>query len=352
MATKKPGGSTRRPRLLLTSYSLERQLDRLEDGRSSFKWPHVGLSCGFPLLSEHLGGFQDALYVVAGASRMGKSTFALQLIFQALVDSPEAHALFLSLDQPARELNARLVAMAGNVPVEYALRPDPELSEKYEDARQQGLETLLGMKKRLTIIDESLGAIGLSDLNSFISQKRRRFDGPLLLALDPIFKLRTPKGGPEDYGQRVEQLCQELKTLCTSHEVGVLATTRLSRGAGLRRPTLADLEEQPAILYEARSILLFYCDFFNDGSTPFLEWQWGTEDVEVPIFEVNVAKNKMGSFSGRLYFRFFNSRSRFKECHQLEIDNYDKMLLNLESSDAEDPRPKETVGERFELIEK
>ncbi len=341
--------SPRRKPLSLASFNLADQLRGVADSVEQGSWPHTGRHFSFPILSGHLGGFHDSLYVLAGASRMGKTTFALQMAFGLLRENPDTHVLFVSLDQPARDLNLRLVAMAGEAMVDYVAHPDPLMEEKYERKREIGMRLTLDLASRLTVVDESLGALSMDEIRAFVDEKRRDFDGPLVLFLDPLYKVRV--GGITEFAERGDVLAQELKTLCMSQKVGVMGTTRLAHGAGRRRPSLEDLEEQPGLLYEAQAIMLFYCDYFNNGDTPFLEWEWGTDDLMVPVCELNLAKNKMGGFAGRLYYRFYNSFSKFKECPQLEIDNYERMLRNLQQHDPTDPTPDDSKFQRVEVID-
>ncbi|MBI3892103.1 MAG: AAA family ATPase [Candidatus Wallbacteria bacterium] len=338
-----------RRKIRLEDFGLESQLREATDGLLGGLWPHAARHFGFPLLTQHIDGFKNSLYVLAGASRMGKTTFALQLAWQTIRDNADTQAIYASLDQPSRELNMRLVAMAGEAPVDYVLHPDPLLAEKYDRKRQAGINAIFEVKEQLTIVDESHGGLTLDDLTSLVEQKRRRFDGPLLIFLDPIYKLRVP--GAADFTQRMDWLSQELKTLSMAQKVAIVGTTRLAHGAGKRRPSLEDLEEQAALLYEAQVILLFYCDYFNNADTTLLEWEWGTDDLMVPIFELQVAKNKMGGFANRLYYRFYNSFSKFRECPQVEIDNYDRMLKNLQRKSPEHEGGEELVVQRLEVID-
>ncbi|MBI4864051.1 MAG: AAA family ATPase [Candidatus Riflebacteria bacterium] len=343
----------RRPRLLISSFDLEKQLRRLAEstlGAERGRWPYRPLSTSFPVLNEKIDGIRNGIYVLASAARMGKTTFALQMACDLLLKNPDAHALFVSLDQPARELNIRLVAMAGECHTAYVQNPTAKDVEKYDVKRQTGLSKMLQLKSRLTVVDESLGSLGLADLVSFIHQIKGRKKKPLVVFLDPYYKIRLERQ-PEGMEHRSERLMSELRSLASAEEIGIVATTRLSRGAGLQRPTLEELEEQPGVLYDSHVLGLLYCDAFNNGDTPFLEWEWGTDDVMVPIFELDLCKNKMGAFSGRLYYRFYTSYSKFKECSELEIDNYNRMLMNLKVHDKSDPIVDETGSCRVDHID-
>lgn len=324
--------------LPMERFSLSGQMDALEDAlfvEGGGRWPHKGLSCRFPLLSDHLNGFRNSLYVLAGACRMGKTSFSLQLLLDLLALEPEAHGVYVTLDQPARDLNLRMVAQAGDVPMDYLVNPRAEKAADCEEGKARGLRLMRHLSSRLHVIDESWGGLGTKDIEEIVRRKRAEMDGPLFIAIDPLYELRVPVP-TYSLDERVALVARELKTMCAAYDVGFIATTRLSSAAGDRRPELVDLEEQASLLYAADVIALLYCDYLNNGDTVFLEWEWGTDDLMVPVFELDLVKNKMAAFSGRLYYRYYNSKSKFAECSALEVENYNRMLANLQSHAGED----------------
>ena len=353
---EKSNGASRANESRLKSFSLGNQLDSLEESldlEQKRVWPHLGVALSeFPILSESLDGFRNCLYVIAGASRMGKTAFALELLVDLLRNDEEARGIFVTLEQSVRDLNVRLVGQCGEVNLEYLLNPSKEGAQKYEERKNLGLERAHQLKGRLSIVDESLGALRFDDVKSFVEELRRETSGPLFLVVDPLFKLRASLSETLSYERESSILIRELKTLCMAYDLGVIVTTGVDGAAGKTRPQLTELESQSALLYDAQVIMLLYCDYFNNAETTFLEWEWGSDDLMVPIFELNVAKNKMGAFAGRLYFRFYHSFSKFKECVRLEIDNYEKMLYNLRVHDESDPMIDEQILSRFENIDR
>lgn len=331
----------RPPRSRLSRFRLQEQLDVLEKSMEpefAALWPNRGLRTSFPLLCDSLDGYRNYLYVIAGGSRMGKSTMLLQTAYDLVRMHEDARVLYLSLDQPVRDTQLRLVGMAGQVNIDYLVDPDPDKDKKYERKKRKGLQAIRRLRNRLFVVDESEGAIDLDEVRAMVDELRtERSDGPLFVFIDPIYKIRVDG---LQAGTTLDELTgflsRELKTMCMEQRCGVVVSTRLDRGAGAERPLLTDLEEQSVLLYEAAAVMLLYFDAANDGSTPFLEWEWGTDDMMVPIFELDVAKNKMGPAAGRLFYRFYQSFARFKECSDLEVDNFRRMLQNLRRHSGEE----------------
>jgi replicative DNA helicase len=333
--------SKRHKDIKLSSFQLKEQLRQLEATLSptgDAVWPYRGVDLkSFPLLTDGLDSLHNSLYVLAGATRMGKTAFTLQIVADILLNVKEARVIYISLEQSARDLNIRLVGMCGEVKLEYLTDPTREGTEKYDDKKMKGLELASSLADRFTIVDESCGGLSVASVVSLVEEARVDYDGPLFIVVDPLVKLRSGVDLSSGIELHLSTLSRELKTLAMEQNVGIFVTTGVQGAAGSTRPSMVDMEKQSALLYDAQAVLLIYCDYFNNPETPFLEWEWGTDDLMVPIFEVNVVKNKMTSFSGRLYYRFYNSFSKFKECVQIECDNYEKMLFNIRVHDDDDP---------------
>ncbi len=51
---------------------------------------------------------------------------------------------------------------------------------------------------------------------------------------------------------------------------------------------------------------------------------------QIPISEILVAKNKMGSINSRIFYRYYETYAKYKECAPQEVENYSAMIDNLE----------------------
>jgi len=62
----------------------------------------------------------------------------------------------------------------------------------------------------------------------------------------------------------------------------------------------------------------------------------------IPITEAYIAKNKMGSTNARIFYRYFEAYSKFKECAPQEVENYTAMIENLERFKEQQTNPHAT----------
>lgn len=75
----------------------------------------TGVSTGFTDLDEKTSGLQPAdLIIVAGRPSMGKTTFAMNLVENALMRS-EKSILVFSLEMPAESLVMRMLSSLGRI---------------------------------------------------------------------------------------------------------------------------------------------------------------------------------------------------------------------------------------------
>ncbi len=289
----------------------------------------TGLDSGFPLFSQYLSGIQNEFYIVAGSAGIGKSTFLTQLAWQLPTLNHGTRVLFFSLDQKYLDITAKLVSLAGEIPVTYVKNPSVS-NIPNEKKRRQGIELVSQMRDWLEIIDESSGAISLDDVLETVAGVRLEHTGPLVVLIDPITKLEMdPATGNLD--EKMLLLVSRLKTLTASHQVSVIVTCELNAEAEGKRPTRYHLPPCPAFLEHSYATILLYCDYINNYETSFIEWEWDSKDLMVPISEINIIKNKMGEYRGRIFFRFYNSLSRYRECVHVENENYQAMINNIEN---------------------
>lgn len=291
-------------------------------------WPFMGVSSGLPVMDKILGNFRDGVYLFAGGAGTGKTSFLTQVLYQLLETNTEAIGLMFTYDLSHLDLVARIFALASDLPVDLVRDPSRLKTNEDREQRNAGLEALGKVRERLLILDQSHISPSLENIESEIASLRRTFkDQPMFICFDPFLAISCPQESGED---RSHAIMRNLKRFTRQYAVGILGTADLQRGAREYRPALRDLEGEPGLLFGADFIGLLYNDSLNNFSTPFLEWEWGTEDLMVPVVELNIVKNNQSAFLGRIYYHFYNSMTSYKECLESENDYYNEMLGNLD----------------------
>ncbi|MBF0407357.1 MAG: hypothetical protein HQM10_08385 [Candidatus Riflebacteria bacterium] len=306
---------------------IEEMSELVESSRTNNRG-YPGYETGFPQLMEIIAGIQKELYLITGGAGMGKSTFLTQFAWELVTLNPELTVIFFSLDLNRNDVISKLVAQAAEVAVDYV--KNPYLSDaRLEQKRLAGLKKVTAMKERLYIIDESNGRIFLDDIKKLVKRTKLEKGGDVAVLIDPIFKIHL-KDEIREFKEKCNFLSSELKSISAEENVPLIATAGLPRAISKRRPVREDLGEVAGLLYDPYVVFFLYCDYLNDFETPFLEWELGKDNFMIPISEIYIAKNKMGGINSRIFYRYFEAYSKFRECAPQEVENYNAMIENIQ----------------------
>jgi replicative DNA helicase len=190
----------------------------------------------------------------------------------------------------------------------------------------------------------------MEDLKKYVKRTKLERGGEVAVVIDPIFKIQTRNQASMSFNEKCNYLSSELKSLSSVEGVTVIATAGLPKAVSNRRPVREDLEEIMGLLYDPYAVFFLYSDYLNDFETPFLEWEWGEESFMIPISEILIAKNKMGSINARVFYRYYEAYSKYKECAPQEVENYSAMIDNLEKYKEDKKRdPSRNTGRSEEF---
>ena len=259
----------------------------------------IGSSTGFKALDEKTQGLQNGdLIVVAGRPSMGKTSFAMNIAENFLVDEDvKGGILVFSLEMSAESLTTRL--LASNAKIDQQRVRAGELS-----AEQLG--RLMNSQKRLQdcplYIDDS-SLISPMEIRARARRTaRQESNGLALIVVDYIQLMQLP-GSNENRVNQISEISRSLKSLAKELNVPVIALSQLNRGVELRtdkRPMMADLRDSGAIEQDADLILFIYRDKVYNKET----------DVG-NMSEVIIAKQRNGPI-GKIPLSFLESFTRFE----------------------------------------
>ena len=226
----------------------------------------IGDSTGFKDLDSKLQGIQNGdLIVVAGRPSMGKTSLAMNIAENILVDEDSKGAvLIFSLEMPGESLTTRLLSGMTKINqqnVRSGMLKDDELKILLQQS-----EKLKNMP--LWIDDSSL----LSPME--LRAKARRLaraeeNGLSLIVVDYLQLMQLPLS-TENRVNQISEISRSLKSLAKELNVPVIALSQLNRAVEQRpnkRPIMADLRDSGAIEQDADVILFIYRDeVYNEDS--------------------------------------------------------------------------------------
>ena len=273
-------------------------MDRLHE-LSNKKGGLIGSSTGFKDLDKKLQGMQEGdLIVVAGRPSMGKTSFAMNVAENVLLDDDSNGAvLIFSLEMPGESLTTRMLSGMSKLDqqnVRSGMLKDDQLKLLLKEGER--LKNL-----PLWIDDSSL----LSPME--LRAKARRLarteeNGLSLIVVDYLQLMQLPASN-ENRVNQISEISRSLKSLAKELNVPIVALSQLNRAVEQRpnkRPIMADLRDSGAIEQDADVILFIYRDeVYNEDS------EQGNKA------EIIIGKQRNGPI-GTIYLTFLKEFTRFE----------------------------------------
>ena len=283
---------------------IPRTIDRLHE-LSNKRDGLIGSSTGFKDLDKKLQGLQKGdLVVVAGRPSMGKTSFAMNIAENVLLDEESKGAvLIFSLEMPGESLTTRMLSGMSKLDqqnVRSGMLKDQELRELLSEG-----EKLKNMP--LWIDDSSI----LSPMELRAKARRlKRQEGELSLIVVDYLQLMQLPLSVENRVNQISEISRSLKSLAKELDVPVIALSQLNRAVEQRpnkRPIMADLRDSGAIEQDADVILFIYRDeVYNEDSE------------EGNKAEIIIGKQRNGPI-GKVNLTFLKEFTRFED---FAVDSY------------------------------
>lgn len=234
---------------------LVKVMDRVEELFSSND-ALTGLSTGLKDLDKQTSGLQKGdLVIVAARPSMGKTTFAMNLVENVVMNNKTA--LVFSMEMPADSIVMRMISSLGRID---QTRVRTGKLEEEDWGRFTSTVTLLNEKK--LFIDDT-PALSPTELRARARRVARDNGGKIdLIMVDYLQLMRVP-GMETNRVNEISEISRSLKALAKEMECPVIALSQLNRALEQRpnkRPVMSDLRESGAIEQDADLIMFIYRD--------------------------------------------------------------------------------------------
>ncbi|MGY0220018.1 replicative DNA helicase [Endozoicomonadaceae bacterium StTr2] len=225
----------------------------------------TGITTGFTDLDEMTSGLQASdMVIVAGRPSMGKTTFAMNLVENALLNT-EKSILVFSLEMPAEQLMMRSLASLGRIS-QTSVR-----NGKLTDDDWPKLSSAMTLiQDRKLFIDDTAG-ISPSEMRSRARRVVREHGDIGLIMVDYLQLMQIP-GFSEGRTNEISEISRSLKAMAKEFETPVVALSQLNRSLEQRpnkRPVNSDLRESGAIEQDADVIMFVYRDEVYNPDTEY-----------------------------------------------------------------------------------
>ena len=235
---------------------LAKSLDKIEELYES-KDLVTGVPTGFKELDKLTTGLQGGdLVVVAGRPSMGKTTFSMNIVENAVMNKGLAAAIF-SLEMPSIQIATRMLSSLGRVN-----------STKLRTGNLQNSDfnkltsTMMLLKDKPIYVDDTPG-ISVMEIRSRARRLAAKSENDLGLIVIDYLQLMQGDGQSDNRVNEISAITRGLKGLAIELDVPVIVLSQLNRSLEQRpnkRPVMSDLRESGAIEQDADLILFIYRD--------------------------------------------------------------------------------------------
>ena len=217
----------------------------------------TGISTGFTDLDGMTSGLQPAdLVIVAGRPSMGKTTFAMNLVENAVLRSDKVILVF-SLEMPSDSIVMRMLSSLGRID-QTKVR-----SGKLDDDDWPRLTSAVNLlNERKLFIDDTAG-ISPSEMRARTRRLVREHGDIAMIMVDYLQLMQIGGSGGENRTNEISEISRSLKALAKEFNCPVIALSQLNRSLEQRpnkRPVNSDLRESGAIEQDADIIMFVYRD--------------------------------------------------------------------------------------------
>ncbi len=243
---------------------LKSTLDQLDE---LFNKPEglSGLTSGFTEIDNRTSGFQKAdMVVVAGRPSMGKTTYAMNLVENALVATKRPCIVF-SMEMPSESIVMRMLSSIGKID-QTRIRSGKLIEDDWPK-----LSSAVNILKDLPLYIDDTPALTPQDMRARCRKVYRENDNDLALVMVDYMQLMQVSGPSEGRSQEISEISRSMKAIAKEFSCPIIALSQLNRSLEQRpnkRPVMSDLRESGAIEQDADIIAFIYRDEVYNEDTP------------------------------------------------------------------------------------
>ena len=286
---------------------LKQVLERIDELYSS-EATITGISTGFKDLDDMTSGLQRGdLVIVAARPSMGKTTFAMNLVENAVL-ATEKPVIVFSMEMPSEQIIMRMVSSIGRI------NQTNVRTGKLGDEDWPKLSAAVSKLKDRPLFIDDTPALSPTEVRSRVRRIVREHGDPALIMVDYI-QLMQIAGSTEGRTAEISEISRSLKAMAKEFSCPVVALSQLNRGVEQRpnkRPVNSDLRESGAIEQDADVIMFIYRDEVYNEESP-----------DKGVAEIIIGKQRNGPI-GTARLAFIGKYTRFDNLAQSygQQDNY------------------------------
>lgn len=267
-----------------------------------------GVYTGFDSLETIIHGLQPKkLIIVAAVPGMGKTTFAVNMIENAMLKNGiEGPGVIFSMEMGDTDVTERIISSVGNI-----YQGNMQSANMSEEDWPRLSAAITRIREWPMYIDET-PSMNILQMRAKLRRISKNHGGKIGVVLVDYLQLMQAVEKTTDRQREVAEIAVGLKSLSKEFDCPVVALSQLSRKVSDRpnkRPMMSDLRESGYIEQAADLIMFIYRDEI-----------YNLDSKDRGLAEIIIGKHRKGRSGVKVMMRFDGGHSRFVDDIPQEIE--------------------------------
>jgi len=314
---------------------------------------HVGLNFGenFRTLKAALSGdLRQKMILLGGGANTGKTTKFANLAWNLASLNDDVIAIVLTIDDSAKEFVPRLVSYdiakrnydtnrdlfdlitINKIATPFLYKNNIEydaIMEEKEISYRNLLE--LSRENKMVVLDSN-GGRSIDYIRNTVRNYTELFpDKRVIMFIDNFHLVDMP--GYEDGRTKYKNLSNALKQVAVQFDSTIISTVEYTKIPKGIKPSNNNLAETVQLEYDSNCIMHLYSEL-HDLREESPKFFLGPDGVtKYPIIEEAFGKNKINSFKGDIFYKFYPEKAFYMEVTRQQVEEL--VQSNLQHAQAE-----------------
>ena len=278
----------------------------------------TGWDCGIESINKNFGGIPKSKELIAfgGNPNTGKSTLLYNICYGLLNNEPNGlTCAFWSLDDPIESVTAKMLAIKTGFSInqcKYASNNIPArgISTRDTPEYKEAIEWIHNVTRSGKFIPQSTGmGETIESCEKWLRSIREETGNDIVLFIDSFHNI---SGGGDDERIKAKRAAEWMQKISDTLDLTIVCTMECNKqGMNSKRPHIEHLGESGKMAFSFKLVGMVYNDLHENRERARSFWMDG--DRKRPVLEVAYEKNKITSYKGTHYFKFYDENAKLEE---------------------------------------
>ena len=278
----------------------------------------TGWDCGIENINKNFGGIPKSKELIgfAGNPNTGKSTLLYNIAYGLMNNNPEGlTCAFWSLDDPVEAVIAKMLAIKTGFNINQCkhagnMIPGHNMAVKDDNSYKDAVAWIKDMVRGQRFLTQSTSMGETIDAcEKWIRSIKDETGNDIVLFIDSFHNI---SGGGDDERIKAKRASEWMQKISDVLDLTIICTMECNKQAQTsKKPRIEHLGESGKMAFSFKLLGMVYNDLHENRERAKSYWIDG--ERKRPVIEVAYEKNKITSYKGTNYFKFYDDQAKLEE---------------------------------------